>query len=174
MILPDKNITQNADNISFSKFLMKFLFRKKVFFCSRRLCDLGNGTMIYIKDLYPKSEIENPNKYLPDYLDDYFLVSKSILIYYLPERDVEVQNMAKEFLRTSVFESQTLKFNIICRNRQGNYYLNVIKIKKPIIYDLALHYGENFVKTHETILKELNKKEGKGIVLLHGIPGSGK
>ena len=54
------------------------------------------------------------------------------------------------------------------------YYLHGIKIKKPLITDLALHYGHSFVPTHEKIMKSLNKKESKGIVLLHGIPGSGK
>jgi len=62
---------------------------------------------------------------------------------------------------------------MVCRNECG-YYLNGIKIKKPLITDLALHYGSNFVATHDKILKNLNEKESKGIVLLHGIPGSGK
>ncbi len=82
--------------------------------------------------------------------------------------------MAKEFLKMSVFESRSLKLNMICRHQQLSYYLNVIKIRKPMIYDLALHYGEKFVNIHDKIIKELNKNEGKGIVLLHGIPGSGK
>jgi hypothetical protein len=62
---------------------------------------------------------------------------------------------------------------MVCRNQHG-YYLNGINIKKPLITDLALHYGNNFVSTHDRIIKNLNKKEGKGIVLLHGVPGSGK
>jgi ATP-dependent 26S proteasome regulatory subunit len=40
--------------------------------------------------------------------------------------------------------------------------------------DLALNYGEEFLKIHETILKKLNDENGKGIVLLHGEPGTGK
>ena len=130
--------------------------------------------MIYIKRIYSVSDIENPNKYFPDLLDDYFLVSQSILIYYIPENELKVQNLAQEFLKISVFESKLLKLNLICRHQQAGYYLSDINIKKPIIYDLALHYGDDFVNIHDKILKELNKKEGKGIVLLHGIPGCGK
>ena len=130
--------------------------------------------MIYVKRIYSISDIENPNKYSPDLLDDYFLVSQSILIYYIPENELRVQNLAQEFLTMSVFESKLLKLNLICRHQQAGYYLSVIDIKKPIIYDLALHYGDDFVNIHEKILKGLNKKEGKGIVLLHGIPGCGK
>lgn len=40
--------------------------------------------------------------------------------------------------------------------------------------DLVLNYGENFLLTHKKIEEKLNQKYGKGIVLLHGVPGSGK
>ena len=33
---------------------------------------------------------------------------------------------------------------MVCRNQHG-YYLNSINIKKPLITDLALHYGKSFV-----------------------------
>jgi hypothetical protein len=82
--------------------------------------------------------------------------------------------MAKEFLKMSLYENKSLKLNMVCHTRQGGYYLNAIKINKPMIHDLALHYGEKFIHVHEKIMTELNKNEGKGIVLLHGIPGSGK
>jgi hypothetical protein len=130
--------------------------------------------MIFLQSVQAMSDIENPNKYSPDLLDDYFFVSQAIRIYYLPECEIEVQKMAKEFSRMTLFETKTLKLNMICRSQQTGYHLCAIKIKKPMIYDLALHYGEKFVHIHEKIIKELNKKDGKGIVLLHGIPGSGK
>ncbi len=40
--------------------------------------------------------------------------------------------------------------------------------------DLLLNYGESFGKIHETIVTTLNKTNGKGIILLHGDPGTGK
>ena len=40
--------------------------------------------------------------------------------------------------------------------------------------DLRLNYGDKFEKVHEVIVKQLNKKKGKGIILLHGEPGTGK
>ena len=123
--------------------------------------------------VYPISHIQNPNNYPPDILDDEFLVSQSISIYYLPEHNVTVCNMAKEFLKLYIIESKFLKLNFIVRQR-CRYYLKDIKIKKPLIFDIALHYGENFAKIHNKILKQCNEKKGKGIVLLHGIPGSGK
>ena len=130
--------------------------------------------MIFLQTVQAKSDLENPNRYSPDLLDDYFFISQSIRIYYMPECEIEVQNMAEEFSEMLLFETKTLKLNMICRNQQQRYYLRPIKVKKPMIYDLALHYGEKFVRIHEKIIKKLNTKESKGIVLLHGIPGSGK
>jgi SpoVK/Ycf46/Vps4 family AAA+-type ATPase len=40
--------------------------------------------------------------------------------------------------------------------------------------NIELNYGKDFTKVHEKILTTLNKKKGKGLVLLHGTPGTGK
>lgn len=40
--------------------------------------------------------------------------------------------------------------------------------------DLELNYGEKFVKVHDVIVEKLNENNGKGIILLHGDPGTGK
>ena len=44
--------------------------------------------------------------------------------------------------------------------------------KQPI--DIELNYGKNFLPVHEKIMKSLNTQKSKGLVLLHGIPGTGK
>ena len=40
--------------------------------------------------------------------------------------------------------------------------------------NLELNYGKSFLKIHETIVKRLNNENDKGIILLHGDPGTGK
>lgn len=40
--------------------------------------------------------------------------------------------------------------------------------------DLSLNYGKDFIKVHESIINRLNKPNDKGIILLHGDPGTGK
>ena len=40
--------------------------------------------------------------------------------------------------------------------------------------DLELNYGKEFVKIHEAVINRLNKNNDKGIILLHGDPGTGK
>lgn len=46
-------------------------------------------------------------------------------------------------------------------------------IKKTRL-DLSLYYADDFVEIDHLIRKRLNKKEDKGIILLHGLPGAGK
>jgi hypothetical protein len=40
--------------------------------------------------------------------------------------------------------------------------------------DLELNYSKDFLKVHDSIIKRLNKENDKGIILLHGDPGTGK
>jgi SpoVK/Ycf46/Vps4 family AAA+-type ATPase len=40
--------------------------------------------------------------------------------------------------------------------------------------ELDLNYGESFKEVHQTIISRLNKKNDKGIILLHGQHGTGK
>jgi energy-coupling factor transporter ATP-binding protein EcfA2 len=40
--------------------------------------------------------------------------------------------------------------------------------------DLELNYGSEFKKVHDVIIDRLNKENDKGIILLHGDPGTGK
>ena len=47
-------------------------------------------------------------------------------------------------------------------------------MKKPHILDLSLHYGDDFPKLHEQLVKALQAKKSNGISFLHGPPGTGK
>jgi hypothetical protein len=49
-------------------------------------------------------------------------------------------------------------------------------VKQPILpeIDITLSYNDDFKPIHEIILKRLNTKDDKGIIMLHGISGSGK
>lgn len=40
--------------------------------------------------------------------------------------------------------------------------------------DIDLNYGKKFRAVHDKIINRLNQKKGKGLVLLHGTPGTGK
>jgi SpoVK/Ycf46/Vps4 family AAA+-type ATPase len=65
-----------------------------------------------------------------------------------------------------------LEINLIVRNGNG-MDLKSMEIKRTKL-DLDLFYEDEFKTIDETIRTRLNKKKDKGIVLLHGLPGTGK
>ena len=127
---------------------------------------MENGNLVF--------DVDNPNNCIPDVMDDYFHVFKQILVYHLPDVEKQAHDIAREINKRTVLVKKTLRFSLICNRRRLGLCLKYVNLSKPLIYDLALHYGEKFVKVHESILKKLNKTDGHGIVLLHGLPGSGK
>ncbi|MBO9564483.1 MAG: AAA family ATPase [Niastella sp.] len=65
-----------------------------------------------------------------------------------------------------------LEINLIVKS--GNYLeLKAMEIKRTKL-DLDLYYEDDFQEVDAHIRKRLNQKDDKGIVLLHGVPGSGK
>src|SRR6185503_498498 len=65
-----------------------------------------------------------------------------------------------------------LEINLIVSNGRG-MELKSMEIKRTKL-DLDLYYEDDFMSTDEVIRKRMNKKDDKGIVLLHGLPGTGK
>jgi energy-coupling factor transporter ATP-binding protein EcfA2 len=62
--------------------------------------------------------------------------------------------------------------SLVVKNAHG-YDTEYFKMPKQQL-DLSLNYGEGFMPIHDKILKNLNQQNGKGLVLLHGEPGTGK
>jgi hypothetical protein len=67
---------------------------------------------------------------------------------------------------------QPLEINLVVQNR-SSLGLKAMEIRKTKL-DLDLFYEDDFKATDEMIRKRMNRKNGKGIVLLHGLPGTGK
>jgi hypothetical protein len=67
---------------------------------------------------------------------------------------------------------QPLEINLIVQTR-SRLDLKAMEIKRTKL-DLDLFYEDDFKETDETIRKRLSQKNDKGIVLLHGLPGTGK
>lgn len=55
----------------------------------------------------------------------------------------------------------------------GGYDIESFDLPKQRI-DIEMNYGKDFLQVHQTILSALNRQKGKGLVLLHGDPGTGK
>lgn len=65
-----------------------------------------------------------------------------------------------------------LEINLIVKS-DGYLELKAMEIKRTKL-DLDLFYEDDFKPVDELIRQRLNQKDDKGIVLLHGVPGSGK
>lgn len=67
---------------------------------------------------------------------------------------------------------EPLEINMVVHDK-NKLSLKAMEIKRTKL-DIGLFYGEQFRQTDELIRKRLNRKNDKGIVLLHGLPGAGK
>ncbi len=64
------------------------------------------------------------------------------------------------------------EINLITRGRHG-LELTTMDVKKSKL-NIGLMYNDDFIEIDQLICKRLNQKKDKGIVLLHGLPGTGK
>jgi hypothetical protein len=81
----------------------------------------------------------------------------------------EVIALAKKHI---VHEQDKAKISLVVSTRSG--LATVPQDIKHTDIDIAGNYGEGFVKVHNKIVEQLNDPLGKGLVLLHGTPGTGK
>lgn len=78
----------------------------------------------------------------------------------------------KHIEKFRVRRNSTRKINLIT---ERSYGLDLLPInnKKPKL-DLNLNYNDDLLDVHNHLVKSLNKKNKSGLVLFHGIPGTGK
>ncbi len=69
-------------------------------------------------------------------------------------------------------KKKDFEINLIAKNNYGPE-LKSMEIKKTKL-NLNLYYEDDFIEVDSTIQNRLMKKDDKGIVLLHGLPGTGK
>lgn len=96
----------------------------------------------------------------------------SIDFYYnITRGDLEKQ-LNFEVIKT--YERLKKKSNInLVKTEMGHLDKEEYDILVPDI-DLELNYGKRFINIHNVIVERLNNKNDKGIILLHGDPGTGK
>ena len=82
----------------------------------------------------------------------------------------EVDDLLSRFREKQKREPREM--NLIVRTSEG-LELKPMEIKRTKL-DLDLFYEDDFIETDGLIRKRLGQKKDKGIVLLHGLPGTGK
>lgn len=82
----------------------------------------------------------------------------------------ECTSLMKQFKERQ--RRKPLEINLISRGRNG-LELKELEVKRTTL-DLDLFYEDDFKEVNELICKRLRRNKDKGIVLLHGLPGTGK
>lgn len=82
----------------------------------------------------------------------------------------ELFNTLKDYKQPE--KEEDFEINIITLNRDG---LDLKRLDiKPTFLDIGLYYNDDFQEIDKILIERLNRKDDKGIVLLHGLPGTGK
>ena len=123
-------------------------WQKKQLEFSKTVFKLGNSVMIELGHDYAEILFDETNYAFASSLIDKF-------------KDYEAP--AKE---------QDYEINIISLNGKG-LDLKQLAIK-PTDLDIDLYYNDDFKAVDKTIRERLEKENDKGIILLHGLPGTGK
>ena len=135
---------------------------------------------LIIKKHYKCRTIDKKKKH--NYINVIYLLKNEMMV------DIE-NNGAIAILFTNRSESDAMKIESSIRKfrrrktNNGNINLLIdgqfgmdlvpIKNKKPKL-DLYLNYNDDLMEVHKHLKQILNKKNQSGLVLLHGIPGTGK
>ena len=144
---------------------------------TREIWSIANGYILDLwtsesKNIYPNPEIDiklDENEQLIE--TNTLLVPPNGSIYV--NKDVE-KKIINAFKLSSVKEYIRNTIGMMSVDGNGELYVKDFSLDKKFkIHDLDIHYGEDFRDFHNELFKKL-KSDKKGLVLLHGDPGTGK
>ncbi len=119
-------------------------------------------------------------------LDDiYYFLDKDLLVYFNTNRskvsflfrNTSILKVVEVVEGIKLFKERKRNFvkpeiSLLVNTRVG-FQTRSMEITKPKL-SIDDNYNYDFSEIHQTILKRLSKKNDKGLVLLHGKPGTGK
>lgn len=106
--------------------------------------------------------------------DSSFFGDQGAQLFYSAHTDptllANVQALIKSQLGSRQIERERIQ---VLRLMNQTLEFSPLKLKLPD-FDLATHYNDDLLPVHEAIVKRLQKPDDKGLVILHGPPGTGK
>jgi SpoVK/Ycf46/Vps4 family AAA+-type ATPase len=104
-----------------------------------------------------------------DSQDDVYYLTLSV--YYQQFEEIsEMVEKIKKFVNVPKFES---KIHLIVKSSYGGFNLSNFNVKK-VSLDVETNYGKEFSEKSNVIIRALKDSEKTGLVMLHGLPGTGK
>lgn len=100
--------------------------------------------------------------------------SNGVACFFSEEDSIQAETIIKE---TSKFKRKSSRLkpsiSVIINASMGGFDTKSIDVIAPQL-NIEDNYNDDFIPIHETIVKRLSQKNDKGLVLLHGKPGTGK
>ncbi len=143
----------------------------------------------FLRDEYAKEisdELHNKSYFTDDVhivIDYYFFMFEDLMVYFTevdsvkflykntPEHKVfEVVRAIKAIKKPTFSESPRMH---VVTNGYDGLVLTELEVESPKI-DFKTNYNEDFSEVHHIIRNQLLKEDSKGLILLHGKPGTGK
>ena len=97
---------------------------------------------------------------------------KNIYLLYTAEQETRANVLFEECKKFIKIPKKSTDISLIIFQNE-KLETKEVHIKKPKI-DFNIHYNEDFLPIHKTMVKQLNKKDTNGLYLFHGQPGTGK
>lgn len=106
-----------------------------------------------------------------EYLEEDEEYLLTVTIYYQEFKNIEkkVEELKKHINKPKFIS----KIHLIVKSNYGGFTLNDFNVKKVKV-DVNLNYGEEFEKKHKVMLDFLKDSNRTGLIMLHGLPGTGK
>jgi hypothetical protein len=97
------------------------------------------------------------------------------IIYFNPDSSMQtLEELKSAFLNIRTNDSQNGKINLLLKGQSFESEFSLMPFKvSDTVDELSLYYNNDLLPVHDVILKSLSQPS-KGIVMLHGIPGTGK
>ncbi|SHG87280.1 ATPase family associated with various cellular activities (AAA) [Flavobacterium micromati] len=131
------------------------------------------------------SQTYRPEKKKNFYADHFFILKNKIVInlsggifggavFVLFESSLEKEanDLQSNLLKFQLKPKKTTQISFIVSDEKG-LSTKSIEVKKPKV-NLDLHYNDDFKNIHQLIVKNLKKRDTKGLYLFYGLPGTGK
>lgn len=110
---------------------------------------------------------------LVSFEDDDFGQSKLVVYYSYASNTTELDKLFEFILRFKKEDVKSNHIGLLYETPKVGLEINYFETKAPEV-DLITHYNDDLIPAHQDIISRLNKEKDKGIILLHGAPGTGK
>jgi hypothetical protein len=136
-----------------------------------------------IRTFSKKTEKENKEYFFVNLSKNIFILSKLYVIneddeccelffYYSTKYGTLEKQLDMEEIKKYQIQNKKRGISLV-KSEMGHLDTEDYELNVPDM-DIELNYGKDFLKVHETIITRLNKNHDKGIILFHGLPGTGK